>query len=74
VQIPTNSLAAYIDPLTTALAPFHKFTIESQILHHAPVKFTPGPQEEDGRKWWSVSQAQAGVFVNTEQWTLGAFL
>lgn len=64
---------AYIQPLINALAPFHKFTIESQILHHAPVKFSPELCDTDRRAWWSVTQAQAGVFVNTEQWTLGAF-
>lgn len=63
---------AYIEPITTALEPFHKFTIESQILHHAPVKFTPELRADaEEREWWSVSQVQAGVFVNTEQWTLG---
>ena len=54
-----------------ALAPFHKFAIESQILYHAPVKFTPAERRVGETQAWSLSHAQAGLFVNTEQWTLG---
>lgn len=65
--------AAYIKPVMDALAPFHTFAIESQILHHAPVKFTPTERRVGETQVWSVSHAQAGLFVNTEQWTLGKY-
>jgi phosphatidylinositol glycan class S len=75
LQTPFSDIAhftAYIKPLMTALAPFHTFSIESQILHHAPIKFSPLERQIGDVKAWSVSRAQAGLFVNTEQWTLGA--
>lgn len=54
-----------------ALAPFHTFSVESQILHHAPVKIVPAERRVGAAQAWSVTRAQAGLFVNTEQWTLG---
>lgn len=72
------SIAAYIQPVIAALEPFHSVTIESQILYHAPLKFVPASRTlrtssiaATGNKVWTVSDSQAGGFVNTEQWTLG---
>ncbi|GHJ89947.1 hypothetical protein NliqN6_6349 [Naganishia liquefaciens] len=65
-----EAVHSYIQPVMDALAPFHKFAIESQILYHAPVKFTPAERRVGETQAWSLSHAQAGLFVNTEQWTL----
>lgn len=60
---------AYIEPHTRPLEALHNFNIESQVLHHAPLKFIPA--EDTQGKRWIVTDEQMKQFVNQEQWSLG---
>jgi hypothetical protein len=59
-----------LGPLTA----LHKFSIETQILYQAPLRFNPSYLErasDTGSDSWVVSQDQMKNFVNSEQWSLG---
>ena len=48
------------------------FTIESQVLYHAPLSFEPNMgTAADGEPAWLVTEDNAKTFVNSEKWSLG---
>ncbi len=69
------TLLAHADHLLPLLHDFtrlHAFSIETQILFHAPLRFQPAQQvAADGSEEWLISENQIKNFVNTEQWSLG---
>ncbi|EJT52784.1 hypothetical protein A1Q1_01824 [Trichosporon asahii var. asahii CBS 2479] len=56
----------HFKPTLEPLAPLFNFSIESQVLYHAPLTFEP-TQQEDGS--WAVDDEQIKVFVS-EHWNL----
>lgn len=56
-----------IDPFLAPLRDLYEFSIETQIVFHAPLKSAP-VQTAEG---WTVTKEHMKTFVNNEQWTLG---
>lgn len=56
----------HIRPSLERLSPMFNFSIESQVLYHAPLTFEP-TQQEDGS--WAIDDEQIKVFVS-EHWSL----
>lgn len=65
----SSFLSAFLEPHLSPLRALHDFRIESQVLHHAPLKFKPA-RDEAGKRW-IVLDDQMKRFVNQEQWSLG---
>lgn len=65
-------------PHLEPLKPVFNFTIESQILYHAPLSFEPqqgiAPDTDlnrEGNGAWLIGEEDAKIFVNSERWSLG---
>lgn len=60
------AIREHVKPTLEPLAPLFNFSIESQVLYHAPLTFEP-TRQEDGS--WAVDDEQIKVFVS-EHWNL----
>ncbi|WOO81447.1 GPI transamidase component PIG-S [Vanrija pseudolonga] len=61
-----GALRDHFLPQITPLAPVFNFSIESQVLYHAPLTFEPDHAEGDG---WRINDEQLKIFVS-ERWSL----
>lgn len=78
VKLTTDHVLPHLEPL----APVFNFSVESQVLYHAPLAFEPlhamNAVSEDGsdapaKEEWIVDEDGMKMFVS-ERWTLGEFL
>ena len=60
-----------IQPTLDKLSKLHNFTIESQVQYFAPLAFEPLALADGS---FGLTEEQLSVFVNSAEWTLGAYL
>lgn len=66
MELTVDHILPHLEPL----APVFNFSVESQVLYHAPLAFEPLKSEDEGKEEWVVDEDGMKMFVS-ERWTLG---